>query len=89
MDGKLGRLLEETIRRRSAEDPASPVDVVITPRGGEDLEALLRELESVGGNPTEITPDAIHCEVPSGQVRRLAGSELVAGIRAARVHRMH
>lgn len=89
MDGKVGRLLAETIRRRVSEDPASPVEVVIKPRREDDTEAVLRELEAVGGSTTEVAPGVVYCQVPAGQVERLAGSELVAEIRAARVHRAH
>ena len=89
MAGKLGRLLEATIRKRVADDPTSTVDVVIKPRHGEDLEDILQELQSVGGSPLDVAPDAIRCRVPAGQIERLASSRLVAGIRPARVHRMH
>ena len=89
MDGKVGRHLAETIRRRVSEDPTTPVEVVIKPRREDDTEAVLRELESVGGSTTEVATGAVYCQVPAGQIRRLASSELVEEIRAARVHRAH
>jgi hypothetical protein len=89
MSEKLGRLLEATVNRLASEDPASPVELVITPRRQEDLSAVIEELRSVEGRPTEIGPESVYCQVPAGQVQRLAESELVSTIRPARIHKMH
>lgn len=74
-------------RRNSRGSPGktlgSPVDLVVKARTGEEVEAVLRELQALGGGATEAGSEAIHCRVPSGQVRKLADSELVAEIRPA------
>lgn len=89
MSGKLGRLLEERLRKLIAEDPSSTVDLVIKARTSDEVEAVLQELETLGGRATEVSAEVIYCQVPSGQVGKLADSESVAEIRPARTHRMH
>jgi hypothetical protein len=89
MGGKLGRLLEEQLKRLTSEDPASPIDLVIKTRSGDDVETVLQELQSLGGSATEVGDEGIYCRVPSGQVRKLADSDAVAEIRPSRTHRMH
>lgn len=89
MSEKLGRLLEEQLKRLIADDPSSPVELVVKARTGEEVAAVLQELEALGGSATEVGAEAIHCRVPSGQVRKLADSEAVAEIRPSRTHKMH
>jgi hypothetical protein len=89
MSTKLGRLLEATAKRLASEDPAAPVDVVITPRRQEEMNAIIQELQAVGGRAIEVSPESVHCQVPSGQVQRLAESDLISEIRPARIHKMH
>ena len=89
MSGKLGRLLEATLKKLASEDPSAPVDLIIRPHQQEELSALVEEIKSVGGKSIEVGPESVYCQVPSYQVQQLAESELVSEIRPARIHKMH
>jgi hypothetical protein len=89
MGGKLGRLLEATLKKMASQDSSAPVELVLVPHRQEDMNALVQELQSLGGTPIEVGPESVYCQVPASEVQRLSESELVSEIRPARIHKMH
>lgn len=86
---KIDRLLETALEKLAKVDPSFLLDLIVTPGDPKDIGALVQYIQESGGKPTQVRPEAVSCQVPAGQVHRLAESNLVSALRLARLHRMH